>query len=135
MLPLIRKRKLPPSSQLYTWDIIAFIIGLDSSWDSIDFPLPSFPIEPGREVNCDTTRLKDRATYYVDASHSEIGRYPLLECIVLDGLLGIQPIDYKLNVIPQLGLAPPSGSSADFSITVKTGITLKGENCEYLAPA
>ena len=123
VLPLIRSRKLPPSSQLLNnWDVVRWIVGAKVAWSELSYPKPSFPISQGVQVHS-AQLMKDRCAI-IDATHTEIGLYSVLECILADGVFGARPFPSQLIIVPQLGLPPPSGSSVDLSVTIELEITV-----------
>ncbi len=119
MIPLIRSRRLPPSSiLLHNWAVVAAMVGIRGALGAWDWPSCTEPILPGK---IDYSSYLTRRRRYVDATGSEIGIYPVLEAILIDGIVTSKRPD--LLVIPQFKIPPPSGSSVDFSITVEVSIS------------
>ncbi len=115
MLPLIRNRKIPPSSKLVNdWEIVSAIVGITGSLRAYKWPSLTEKISPGK-INY-SKFLEERMTY-VDETGSEIGLYPVLEALLIDGIKTSKRTD--LVIIPRFKIPPPQGASVDFSITVE----------------
>ncbi len=73
-------------------------------------------LPPGKQVY--SSFLKDRGRY-VDTTESDIGIYPVLEALLIDGIIGSKKPN-NMIIVPQLSIAPPpKGSSVDFSISIE----------------
>ena len=112
MIPLIKSRKLPPSSVLlHNWAVVSAMVGIRGALGTWNWPPCTETILPGKIVY--SNHLMMRRTY-VDTTGSEIGIYPVLEALLIDGIITSKRTD--LLVIPQFKIPPPSGA---FSINVE----------------
>ncbi len=114
VIPLIKSRRLPPSSKLlHSWSVVATLVGIKGALRSWTWPPCTETISRGQ---IDYSNFLPRRDKYVDATGSEIGSYPLIEALLIDGIITSKRTD--LLVVPQFKIPPPSGASVDFSITV-----------------
>ncbi len=80
---------------------------------------PPFEVN-GSEAEQKFSALLDERAKFVDPSASEIGLYPAVEALILDGIVGSKRTDTL--VMPQKSLAPPTLESVDFSIQIMKSV-------------
>ncbi len=111
----IIEKALPPSSKLLTMEVVCSIIGIESilpSWSPGEPP----SIAEKSDLLLDFSSNLIRRSLLVDASESEIGLYPAIEVILLDGILNAGRED--MIIVPQKRINLPRQSTTDFSVSV-----------------
>lgn len=100
-------------------DMVRSLAGIPGNLGAWHPPSKTFIQE---DVQVDFSANLDKRKQWVDSSMTEIGLYPAIEAVLLDGILNSGRTD--MFIVPQKSLSPPrpTNASVDFSISIVSTI-------------